>query len=390
MYVKFPGTWGKEENPTSGTRIYSLNAFVDTLEENEYLRGIVVEAKLKWGRLLSQMDANKKATARLMSLLPNLKTLQLLPGNIYFTHTPSAQIISLHICTPHCETISMQHFESLLCNPFIRSLTITTVRSWTFHTEISEGTADLKDVALKSSILHLAIPSDICSADTMEMVLRAPKALVSLHYHYSGKVHPNHNAIMPSNFPTPLQPHQSSLEELVIYAQPHQHISLQHPTGNVMQTMQGFTALKRLGLPAWWMAYPSAERRDWQVTGALDQAKLVEMLPRGLEILQVQCEELRLNCRNQAPFVHHSRAENAIENYSVLLKWIKEIAEWKKDYVPALKKVIVWSSVARLLQENIVLSESGIEKAFLDQGVNISFIVCCPESPMLFGINANF
>lgn len=56
-------------------RIYSLDALVVSLEENEHLRGLVVEAKLKWGQLLGVMDANEKATTRLLSLLPNLQTL---------------------------------------------------------------------------------------------------------------------------------------------------------------------------------------------------------------------------------------------------------------------------------------------------------------------------
>jgi hypothetical protein len=385
-----PGHRSKEENPPVSTRIYSLDALVDSLEENEHLRGLVVEAKLKWGRFLGEMEANKKATTRLLSLLPNLQTLQLLPGHIYFTHTRSAQITSLHICMPQSETVSMQQLGPLLTNTFLRNLSMTTIQSWTWHTEISEGTANPQDVTLKSFISHLAISSSICSANTMETILRAPKALTSLHYCYSGKAFPNRNAIMPSNFPTPLLPHQSSLEELAVYAQPHQHISRQHPTGDVMETMRGFVALKRLGLPAWWMVHPSSGHRKGQVTGASYSAKLVEMLPPKLEILQVQLEEIRLNCRNQAPFEHLSRAENVIEHYGMLLRWVREIAVWKQDYVPALKKVIVWSSGPKLPHEERMLHESGIEEAFLEQGVSITFIICRPESPMLFGVNTEF
>jgi hypothetical protein len=380
----------KEEIPHVSTRIYSLDALVVSLEENEHLRGLVVEAKLKWGRLLGDMDVNKKATTRLMSLLPNLQTLQLLPGHIYFAHARSVRITSLHICIPRSETVSIQLLEPLLKNTFLRHLNMTTIQSWTWHKENSEGTANPQDVTLKSFISHLAISSSICSATTMEIILRAPKALTSLHYRYNGKGFPNRNAIMPSNFPTPLLPHESSLEELAVYAQPHQHISLQHPTGDVMETMRGFAALKRLALPAWWMVHPSSEHRKRQVAGASYSMKLVEMLPPKLEILQVQLEEIRLNCRNQAPFEHLSRTENMIEHYGMLLRWLGEIAEWKQDYVQVLKEVIVWSSGPRLPHEERMLHESGVKEAFLEQGVSIAFIVGRPDSPMLFGTNTEF
>ncbi|EEH03898.1 predicted protein [Histoplasma capsulatum G186AR] len=193
---------------------------------------------------------------------------------------------------------------------------------------------------------------------------------------------------MPSNFPTPLLPHQSSLEELVVYAQPHQHISLQHPTGDVMKTMRGFAALKRLGLPAWWMVHPSSKHRERQVTGASYSAKIVEILPPKLEILQVQLEEIRLHC--QVPFEHISRTENVIEYYGILLRWLGEIAAWKQDYVQSLREVIVWSSGPKLPHEDRMLHESGVKDAFLEQGVSIIFIVCHPDSPMLFGINTGF
>ncbi|QSS66551.1 hypothetical protein I7I51_02739 [Histoplasma capsulatum] len=152
---------------------------------------------------------------------------------------------------------------------------MSTVQSWTWDTEISEATANSQDPSEASSALR---PRWTRYCEPLQ-------ALTSLHYRYSGKWFPNCNAIMPSNFPAPLLPHQSSLEELVVYAQPHQHISLQHPTGDVMKTMRGFAALKRLGLPAWWMVRPSSKHRERQVTGASYSAKIVEMLPLKLEIL---------------------------------------------------------------------------------------------------------
>ncbi|EGC42633.1 predicted protein [Histoplasma capsulatum var. duboisii H88] len=247
---------------------------------------------------------------------------------------------------------------------------MSTIQSWTWDTEISEATANSQDVALKSFISHLTISSSICSATTMDTILRPPQALTSLHYRYSG----NHL--------------WKSLQ--VVYAQPHQHISLQHPTGDVMKTMRGFAPLKRLGLPAWWMVHPSSKHRERQVTGASYSAKIVEMLPPKLEILQVQLEEIRLHCRNQAPFEHISRTENVTEHYGMLLRWLGEIAAWKQDYVQALREVIVWSSGLKLPHEDRMLHESGVKDAFLEQGVSIIFIVCRPDSPMLFGINTGF
>jgi hypothetical protein len=120
------------------------------LEEKKHLRRLVLKAKLKWDRFLVEMDANKKAITRLMHVLTNLQTLQLQPGRIHFTHTPSAQI-------------------------------------------------------------------------------------TSPHYQYGGKAYPNRNALMPSKFSTPLLRHQASLDELVVYAQPHQHISQQHPVQGIMK-----------------------------------------------------------------------------------------------------------------------------------------------------------
>ncbi|QSS48689.1 hypothetical protein I7I53_08770 [Histoplasma capsulatum var. duboisii H88] len=112
------------------------------------------------------------------------------------------------------ETLRMQLLEPRLSNTFLRNLSMSTIQSWTWDTEISEATANSQDVALKSFISHLTISSSICSATTMDTILRPPQALTSLHYRYSGKWFLNRNAIMPSNFPTSLLPHQSSLEEL--------------------------------------------------------------------------------------------------------------------------------------------------------------------------------
>ena len=44
-----PAHCSREDNPSESTRIYNLDALVDSLEENEHLGGLVVEAKLKWG-----------------------------------------------------------------------------------------------------------------------------------------------------------------------------------------------------------------------------------------------------------------------------------------------------------------------------------------------------
>ncbi|KAF7591133.1 hypothetical protein BBP40_001907 [Aspergillus hancockii] len=351
---------------------------------------LIVEVKLKWGRLLSEMDANMEVITRLLSILSNLQTLQLLPGHIYFTHARSAQINSLHISMSQGKTVDMDLLEPLLTNKFLRDLSMTTIQCWQWQTDITEEAAKPQNINPKSSIQHLAISSSICSAATMQKILRAPEALITLHYHYHGKQFQNRNAVTPSNFPAPLLTQQSSLEELVVYAQPHQHISLQHPIGRVMKSMRGFVALKRLGLPAWWMVHPGHELREGPLAGASCQAELVEMLPPNLEVLQIQLEEIRLHCRNQVPFEHLSRTENVVEHYGMLLLWLGEIAGWKQDYAPALKEVIVWSSGPKLPHEEKMRQESGIEDTFLKQGVTIHFIVCRPTSPMLFGIDTGF
>lgn len=372
------------------TRIYSLDALVDSLEGNEHLCCLVVEAKLKWGRLLEEMDANWKVTKRLVRLLPNLQILQLLPGHIYFTCARSAHIISLHICMPQSETVSIQALEPLLSNLHLRNLSITTTKLWASRREIPETTAKPLDLSRKSPVSHLTLSSTICSATTMGTIVCAPRALKSLHYHYNGETSPGHNAIMPSNFPAPLIQHQSSLVELVIHAQPHQHIPYQYPTGDVMATLRGFVSLKRLGLPTWWMVHPSSGYRESQTSGASYSTKLVEMLPPRLETLQVQLEEVRLNCRNQVSFEHLSRRENVIGNYRALLRWLGEIADWKQSYIQELKEVIVWSSGLKLPHEEKLINESRVEGAFLEQGVRIMFTVCSPDSSQLFGINVDF
>ncbi|GIK05251.1 hypothetical protein Aspvir_009355 [Aspergillus viridinutans] len=237
----------------------------------------------------------------------------------------------------------MQMLEKLLSNKFLRILSMTTNQSWARQTEAIEETIP-QSLNSRSSITHLVISSSICSATGMKTILRAPTALISLHYHYHGKQMQIRNAITPSNFPAPLLAQQSSLEELAVYAQPHQHISLQHPAGHVMKSMRGFVALKRLGLPAWWMVHPSLEYREEQDADASSSAKIVEMLPPNLEVLQIQLEEVRLHCRNQVPFEHISRTENVVEHYDMLLRWLREIALWKHVYLHALKEVVVWSS----------------------------------------------
>lgn len=353
---------------------------MNTLEENAGLRDLVLEAKLEWGRLLGEMETNKKATTRLMSLLPHIQTLQLLPGHIYFTTLPPARITSLELFMPQREIVSMEMIETLLSNPFLRNLYMMSIQSWSWEQEVpEEAHGDI--LRFKSHISHLAVSSNICSGNVMETILRSPAALVSLHYRYNGKVYPCRNAIMPSNFPAPLMPHRTSLEELVIYAQPHQHITSQHPLRDVMGTMREYISIKRLGLPAWWMVNPNSDSRDHSI-------KLVEMLPPKLETLQVQLAEVRLNCRNPALFAHLARLDNVEEHYRQLLLWLGEIATWKQDYIPRLKEVIVWSYSPKLPHEDRMLHDARVEESFLEQGVHIRFIVCRPDSSMLFGINA--
>ncbi|KAF7179372.1 hypothetical protein CNMCM7691_008305 [Aspergillus felis] len=366
-----------------------LGALVATLEENDHLRSLILEAKLKCGRLLSEMDTYQRATVRLLSILPNLQTLHLQPGEIYFAHAPSAQISSLHICISQGKSVDMQTLEKLLRNKFLRILSMTTNQSWARQTEAIEEKIP-KSLNSTSSITHLVVSSSICSATGMQTILRAPKALISLHYHYHGQQMQIRNAITPSDFPTPLLAQQSSLEELAVYAQSHQHISLQHPAGHVMKSMRDFIALKRLGLPAWWMVHPGLEYREGQCADALSSAKIVEMLPPNLEVLQIQLEEVRLHCRNQVPFEHISRIDNVVERYGMLLRWLREIALWKQVYVHGLKEVVVWSSGPEMPHEWKMRLESGIEGTFTEQGVGIKFIVCRPNSSMLFGTTTAF
>jgi hypothetical protein len=362
---------------------------VASLEENEQLRGLILEAKLKCGRSLSEKDRYKEAAVRLLSILPNLQTLQLQPGEIYFAHAPSARISSLHICISQGKAVDMQMLEKLLRNRFLRILSMTTNQNWARKTEADEQKIP-ESPNQRSLITHLVISSNICSATGMRTILGAPKALVSLHYHYHGKQMQIRNAIKPSDFPGPLLAQQSSLEELTVYAQPHQHISLQHPAGHVMKSMRGFVTLKRLGLPAWWMVHPSLGHREGQGADASSSAKLVELLPPNLEVLQIQLEEVRLHCRNQMPFEHISRAENVVEHYGMLLRWLREIALWKQEYVHALTEVVVWSSGAQMPHEWKMRLESGIEGTYSEQGVDIKFIFCRPNSSMLFGTNSEF
>ncbi|TVY85465.1 Ankyrin repeat and KH domain-containing protein [Lachnellula suecica] len=384
-----PGSEGEVGRFPMSSRIYDLSALVKSLENNEGLRGLVLEAKLKWGRLLGEREANKQAAERLINLLPRLKSLQLIPGHIYFTHMPSASINSLHICMPQGETVSLKLAERLLGNASLRSLRITNVQTWVWVTDVPEEAYLSEDVRYKSQISHLAISSSVCSGAAMDVVLRSPEALTTLHYRYGGKTHPGRDVIMPSTFPGPLISHQSSLEELVIYAQPHQHITLQHPAGNVMETMRNYMRLRRLGLPAWWMVHPDSGAREGDVLGATYADKLVQMLPPKLETLQVQLAEIRLNCRDPRLFEHLARPDNVTEHYSLLLRWLGEIAVWKYDFVPRLKRIIVWSSGPKLPHEEKMLQESGIEATFHEQGISLAFIVCRPEAQELFGVISN-
>lgn len=338
------------------------------------------------------MEANKNATLRLIGLLSNIQTLQLLPGHIFFTHyTRSEQITSLQICLPQSELISMQYLRPVLNRASLRDLRITNIQSWSCNTELVEGIHDAQDDSLQSSISHLAISSSVCSARTMEAILYAPRGLTSLHYHYGKNTSANDNAIRSSNFSTPLLPHRSSLKELVIYVQPFQPLSQQHPMGDVMHTMRDFTALKLLALPAWWMVHPgSADYQERQGACTSFSTQLVEILPPNLEVLQVQLLEIRVKRWNQAPFAHLSHPENVLENDSVMLRWLREIATWKQDYVPFLRKVVVWSSYLKLPHEERMLQDSGIQEAFREKGVTMTFEVCSPESPSLFGINIAF
>lgn len=381
-----PRQQGEKDIPHASTKIYSLEALELSLEKNEHLRGFVVEARLKWGRLLGEVRTNKQVITRLINLLPVLQTLELLPGHIYYPHARSARVTSLHLGVPKSEPMNIEQLGSLLSNTTLQSLRLSTCQSWAFHPEICDAVVNPQNIAFESRISQLAVSSSICSATVMGVILRASKTLASLHYYYSGKAFPSGNAIMPSNFPTPLASHQSSMKELAIYAQPHQHISYQHPSRDVMESMRGFTALKRLALPAWWMVHPGCDHRERQPASALCMLKLVEMLPPQLEILQVQLEEIRLHCRNQAPFEHLSRKENVIEHFGMLLRWLGEIAVGKQYFVQRLKQVIIWSSGAELPHEGRMLHESGIIEAFREKGVTMRSVICRPDSPILFGI----
>ncbi|EGC42634.1 predicted protein [Histoplasma capsulatum var. duboisii H88] len=81
LLLQDPRHRSKEEIPHVSTRIYMVS-----LEENEHLRGLVVEAKLKWGQLLGVMDANEKATTRLLSLLTQSANAAT-PARAYLLHS---------------------------------------------------------------------------------------------------------------------------------------------------------------------------------------------------------------------------------------------------------------------------------------------------------------
>ncbi|OOQ86234.1 hypothetical protein PEBR_22517 [Penicillium brasilianum] len=382
-----PEHQSSEEIPHASTKIHSLDSLLNALEKNENLRSLIVDAKLIWGRLLCDRDANRGAITRLLGVMTHLRTLKIRPGDIYFTHARSDQISSLHMCIAQGRMVGMDVLEPLLTKKSLRNLSMTTIQNWAGLAKTTENAANAQNINFKSSISYLAVSSSICSASAMQAILHAPKALISLHYHYRGRQLQNDNAVTPANFPEPLLAQQSSLNELVIHAQPHQHISQQHPIGYVMKSMRSFVALKRLALPAWWMVHPSISNRERQITKTSCLVKLVERIPPNLEVLQIQLEEIRLHCRNQVQYDHISRNENVIARYDMLLSWLGEIAESKHLYAQALKEVIVWSSSPKLLHEDKMRQDSGIERVFLEQGIDIRFFICRPDSPVLFGVN---
>ncbi len=362
------------------------------MEAQEHLRKHVVHMRLSWGQQpLGLIDSNRDMTTRLIGLLPNLKTLHLLPGHLYFSHTSLTQISALHLCMPFRDRATVSDFEGLFRhNPHLSNLVITATQSWASDDHLSVPQAGSDDIRLMSLVAHMSIYSTVCCANTMKNLLRAPKTLVSLHYHYNGDAAPNRNAIMPTNFPYNLKYHEASLEELVVHAHPHQHIPLQHPIGRVMQTLEHFTALKRLGLPAWWMVHPATDEAKLYTEGDTNTRKLVEMLPSKLEILQIQSSELHFVCGRQARITHCSWVESVTAQCARFLAWLREIADYKASHIPALKKVTVWSSIARLPEEEEMNRKSGVSQAFSDVDVELDFTVCRPESTALFGINMRF
>ena len=195
---------------------------------------------------------------------------------------------------PDSDAVPMERLYQIFSLPNLRSLSIILVRSWTPE-DPNETTANSQISNLRSKTSNIACLSLFASVPPgpdLEEMLSWPIALRSLHYELCTDEHNSFGlglpTLSPLDFSTALNSQSTSLEELVIYGD-----CQGDNTGymaNELIDLRSFSALRIVGLDLAWLMVSKLDAECYDAE-ASEILKMGEVLPLGLEMLQVQMDD---------------------------------------------------------------------------------------------------
>lgn len=195
---------------------------------------------------------------------------------------------------PDSDAVPMERLYQIFSPPDLRSLSIILIRSWTPENP-SDTTAKSQISKLRSktsNITCISLFATVPPGSDLEEMLSWPKALRSLHYELCTDEYNSFGVGLPTlsplDFSTALVSQSNSLEELVIYGD-----CQGDNTGymaNELIDLRSFSALRIVGLDLAWLMVSKLEAECYDAE-ASEILKMGEVLPSGLEMLQVQMDD---------------------------------------------------------------------------------------------------
>ena len=172
--------------PSSGSRIFDLDAFTRTVLASESLRSLVRNVDLRWHNKHFNDDSVRCCLQALES--SHLRVLHLSPADLFFEIPPRPAVTSLAFQIDpkwiHRPQIYAENFERLYTLFYIPSLIHFRLDGWSFWSYgLGEGRAWAKPKSVGgSNVEDFSLSSDGAPGDDLREVLSWPKALKRFTY----------------------------------------------------------------------------------------------------------------------------------------------------------------------------------------------------------------
>ncbi|TGO63422.1 hypothetical protein BCON_0013g00680 [Botryotinia convoluta] len=278
------------------TRIFDLDLFLRTVTESEMIRSYVVGASITY-----RPDQEESVSSVVQLLRPSLSYLHLKcaldtmfrnRALLSYANCLEVEISERHDIDNQTRDLQNVTYKELILSyfdfPDMKLLALSGVRNWDLFMRNSP------DRSSTSNITSLSLTNTVPADQGLAKLLSWPKALKSLRYelalseisNHRRSPHPDRFVLSAKEFSDALQPHEHSLEELLIEGS----TTGDEPSFDPRQLidLHSFTNLRYVGLP---LNFLFTSQSDASYYGISYSATAIsQILPPALEELRIEMD----------------------------------------------------------------------------------------------------